>query len=97
MEDYPHSRSPVCRAIDNERNNFEDIKRILEDLKDSDRTLRSHEDHLYFNHHDITEAAEKMTGDYLKGSWEGLGWHFGSTLNEASQHHGPSELSVEEP
>jgi len=54
IEDYPHSRTPVCKAIDNERNNFEDFKRIGEELRDQETTLRAEHDKIYFNHHDIT-------------------------------------------
>jgi len=89
MEDYPHSRTKVCKAVDNERNNFEDIKRVVEDLKDPERTLKADGEKLYFNHHDISQQAMEMTKDYLEGSWEHLGWHFGSTLKTESEHHGP--------
>ena len=73
MEDYPHSRTKVCKAVDNERNNFEDIKRVVEDLKDPERTLKADGEKLYFNHHDISQQAMEMTKDYLEGSWEHLG------------------------
>lgn len=89
LEDYPHSRTKVCKAIDNGENNFTHIKRIVEKLKDPETTLRTHEDHLEFNHHDISENAKEWVDDYLNGQWMRLGWNFGRTLDLNSHHITP--------
>lgn len=39
--------------------------------------LHSDGEHLYFNHHDITESAHEMLGEYVHGEWEHMGWHYG--------------------
>lgn len=48
-EDYPHTRTEVCKDFQAKDAQWEDLKPILEDLKSQDRTLEVHDTKVFFN------------------------------------------------
>lgn len=39
MEDYPHTKTQVCKRFEGKDAHWDDLKRIMEELKSDDRTL----------------------------------------------------------
>jgi len=69
-----------------------DFERIIDALKDKDRTLSVNSDqHWFFNHEDITSSIHNLADDYVHQEFGRLGYQYGATLLEAASHHGPHD------
>lgn len=86
VEDWPHTHYQVCARAIGKDFNWDNFKRIGEELRNKDTTLMENSDHhLFFNKQDITGAGYNMIDYYVKREFRTLGWHFGKTLYEASK------------
>jgi len=57
----------------------------MDEEKNSETTLATYDNKLYFNKKDISKEAGEMVEDYLKQEMRHLGWNLGKTMNEASK------------
>lgn len=85
MEDYPHTRTQVCKTFDHKDAKWDNLKAIMEAEKDPETTLQATGDKLFFNKKDITTEAGNMTEDYLKQEFRYLGWRLGDTMYKEVQ------------
>lgn len=85
VEDYPHTHVEVCRTIDHSKSNFNDIKKIMEDMRNGDLTLSYHHDKLFFNHHDITEETSHSIDAYIHGDFSRIGYELGNAMRKAAE------------
>ena len=84
-EDYPHTRTEVCRDFKSEGAQWEDLERILKELKDPDTTLMENSDrHIFFNKKDITSGSHNIVEDYIKSDFGRLGYNLGELLHQDS-------------
>jgi len=59
--------------------------RIINNLRDPIKTLRSVNKKLYFNNKDISKDAELWINSYVKGDFQRLGFVYADTLYNLSQ------------
>jgi len=85
VEDYPHSKTQVCKTLDQSKYHWDGVKEILKLEKDKETTLQDHDGKFFFNKQDITEHIREVAGHYVKSEWRGLGYTLGKTMLEASK------------
>jgi hypothetical protein len=81
MEDYPHTRTQVCKDFDKtKKSQWDDMKKILHALDDKSTTLDCADDKLFFNKKDITDEGKEMIEAWAKQEFVRLGWKFGEAM-----------------
>lgn len=75
-------KKPVCMAIDKTEEQWADMKKVAELMKDEKTRLGFKDGKWFFNGHDISESIEKMAKPFFEKKFGLVGFIFAETLDK---------------
>ena len=84
-----------CEAFGDMDLKYDDLKAVLELLKNKDTTMQMMDGHFTFNNQNLDHEADWMVREFAETNFVGFGFALGDTLakNDGRHHHGPHEVA----